>query len=275
MNLSTENNTASSGCKPFDEAAFRRELTKLYPNCLRFARSLTRDADRAADAVQEAMLVVFETDARPSDPDKLTGWLLGVVKNRVYRAGSAASATKAKVDGHQMIVETFGFDRAEQPDDRLEALALLDSRPPSQRLALVEALTGSEIRTSWPRPVHEEPTRDLLRRHYHELSEPQREAIRLVMLEGMGLFGAGKELGVNKAAIRDRLKYAIAAARRLESGAPAAIQNKPRKFKVISNRRPRRLPDVPRWPVLRRGVMGAFLPANVNTNGARLDAAHA
>ncbi len=264
---SPENSILSSGCKPLDEPTFRRELTRLYPDCTAFARKLTRDRERAADAVQDAMLAALTGSSRPVSLEATRPWLLTVIKRRVFSAGSGAASERGKVDDLKTAIEVFGLDRAAQPDERLDALAVLHSRPASQQRDILKALAGSEIRVTWPRPVHEEATRDLLRRHHHTLSEAQRDAISLVVLDGLGLKAAGNALGITKEAVRDRLTNAIAAARRIERG--EAIAAPTCKTKPIASKRPRRLPDIPRWPVLRRGAFGAIAAANANTVAPR------
>lgn len=340
-------------CKALTEAAFRRELERLYPDCVIFARKLTRDRERAADAVQEAMVAAMASARRLNSVGSMRPWLFAVVKRRVYSAGSGAASERDKTDSLKAVTEVFGLCHSPQPDERLDAMAALQEQPEAQRLKLMESVSGMRLTARgwhpYPRPVHEEATRDLLRRHFNSLSERQREAVQAVVLDGLGFKAAGKVLKIAIPQVRQRLVSAVAAAGRLEVGGPArdrclsdparfgryrqaldaghpwitATQRRvlealvqacgnvsavtrqlglsnatvhfhigradgflngsrrlkppkpPKPPKSTRLGRPRRQPDVPRWPVLRRGAPVRCIAANSNIIGARFDAAHA
>ncbi len=60
---------------------FKDNVIRAIPYMRAFARSLTRDRDRADDLVQEALLAAWEHKDSLRDVTKLRSWLLVILKN--------------------------------------------------------------------------------------------------------------------------------------------------------------------------------------------------
>ncbi len=67
-----------------DHDAFAALATGAGTSLLRVARLILRDADRAEDAVQEALVKAWRELPRLRDPDRFTAWLRRLVVNACY-----------------------------------------------------------------------------------------------------------------------------------------------------------------------------------------------
>lgn len=79
-----------------DAAAFTSIVEAYYARCLRFARSMLRDADEAEDIVQEAFIRMYRALPRYEERQRFESWLFHILGNCCRNAnGSARSRTIA------------------------------------------------------------------------------------------------------------------------------------------------------------------------------------
>ncbi len=82
-------------------ALCRREIERLLPSLLRYAYTLARDEDLAADLVQETAVKALAANCRPSEAEALRPWLFTILRNtwidrmrrRRFRDGETTDAT--------------------------------------------------------------------------------------------------------------------------------------------------------------------------------------
>ncbi|WP_373318356.1 sigma-70 family RNA polymerase sigma factor [Methylobacterium haplocladii] len=82
--LLTQLRAALSAQKERDARAFHDEFLSLVPNLRRFAISLTKDAARADDLVQDTMLKAWRSRARFAADTNLGAWLFTIMRNVFY-----------------------------------------------------------------------------------------------------------------------------------------------------------------------------------------------
>jgi len=69
---------------PFDEEAFKAELTSLIPHLRAFARSLCGNAALADDVAQDAMLKAWNARERYKTGTNMKAWTFTVLRNQFY-----------------------------------------------------------------------------------------------------------------------------------------------------------------------------------------------
>ncbi|GAB4149258.1 MAG: RNA polymerase sigma factor [Sphingomonadales bacterium] len=149
--------------------AFADELVRLIPRLRRFARSLTGDADRADDLVQDAIERALARRTQWQPGSRLDHWLLRIMRNRWIDDWRMAKARGVHV----------GTAEA-------EALPGLDGR-----VQLENEMRKTEI------------TRAMA-----ALSAEYRETVALVLIEGFNYREAADILGVSEGTIASRLARA-------------------------------------------------------------------
>lgn len=159
---------------------FLDEMTACVPALRRYAHALTRDADRADDLVQDCLERAIRKRGLWRPSGPLQAWLFRMLLN-IYRNDSRSRRRR-------------GGDHL--PIDGLSAEPAV---PPAQpgRLALAE-----------------------MQRAIGSLPDEQREALLLVVLEGMSYADAADILGIPQGTLMSRLGRARAALR-LATGTPS------------------------------------------------------
>jgi len=69
---------------PFDEEAFKAELTSLIPHLRAFARSLCGNAALADDVAQDAMLKAWNARERYKTGTNMKAWTFTILRNQFY-----------------------------------------------------------------------------------------------------------------------------------------------------------------------------------------------
>lgn len=153
---------------------FLDEIEESVPALRRYARALTRNADRADDLVQDCLERAIRKQAlwKPTGP--LKGWLFRILLN-LYRNELRTSRRR----GDHVPVETLLVEPAVAP-----------AQP--GRIALSE-----------------------MARAIDTLAAEQREALLLVVLEGMSYAEAAESIGIPIGTLMSRLGRARAALRTL------------------------------------------------------------
>jgi len=118
----------------------------LYSYC----RSLLREPEDAADAVQDTFLIATAKLGGLRDPGKLRSWLYAVARNECYRRLRSAEATSALDEAADMTAESVdvagGVERAEMHQLVRDAISGLN--PGEQdviQLSLVQGLDNDEL----------------------------------------------------------------------------------------------------------------------------------
>lgn len=153
---------------------FLDEIESCVPALRRYARGLTRDADRADDLVQDCLERAIRKRAlfRPTGP--LRGWLFRILLN-LYR--NELRQTRRR--GAPVAMETLLVEPAVAPNQ-------------PGRIALAEMARAIDV-----------------------LADEQREALLLVVLDGMSYAEAAEVIGVPIGTLMSRLGRARAALRML------------------------------------------------------------
>lgn len=150
---------------------FQEEMISLIPRMRRFARSLTGDADRADDLVQDAIEKALTRRDQWADGTRLDSWMFRILRNRWIDV-----LRKVKTRGEEVS------------DIEAEDLAGADGRQDfeaaQQRREVLRALNA--------------------------LSRQHRETVALVLIEGLSYREAAEMMGVTEGTIASRLSRAKA-----------------------------------------------------------------
>jgi RNA polymerase sigma-70 factor, ECF subfamily len=159
-----------------DAAAFE-ELVRLHLRAAYgVAYAVTNDPTDAEDVTQDAFIVALERLDECKDPDRFSGWLLRIVRNRALNLRRAQAVRVAK-----------------PLDDAVDAPSLSNPDADVSRALLREELSAA----------------------MEELTETQRQVVVLHDLEGYRHREIGELLGISEGASRFHLSTARAALRGL------------------------------------------------------------
>lgn len=85
-----------------DQVAFARIVAEYHADMVRVCHVITRDADQANDAVQEAWGICWRELRRLRDPSRLKSWLVAIAANearQLVRSQRRRVVTELRVDG--------------------------------------------------------------------------------------------------------------------------------------------------------------------------------
>jgi RNA polymerase sigma factor (sigma-70 family) len=85
-----------------DHVAFARIVADYHPDMVRVCQVITRDADQANDAAQEAWGICWRELRRLRDPSRLRSWLVAIAANQarqIVRSQRRRTVTELRVDG--------------------------------------------------------------------------------------------------------------------------------------------------------------------------------
>jgi RNA polymerase sigma-70 factor (ECF subfamily) len=124
------NKRHGSGIEPLPMSEFQELVDAYYQALYRFAMSLTRDADRAADLVQETFCIWAEKNSQLRDRSKAKTWLFTTL-HREFLAQARRSARYSDEnldDAAERLPATTGDDPERQMDGQraMELLGALD-----------------------------------------------------------------------------------------------------------------------------------------------------
>jgi RNA polymerase sigma-70 factor (ECF subfamily) len=168
--------TGATDRPPVDAAAFERSTIPFLPDLMRFARSLTRDAARADDLVQETYLHAlrgWHSFREGSDPRR---WLFTICHHAFLRG----------------LRREQRYVAAPEHDPELDSQATAVAHWHAEVAGLVERVERMDLRPAIDRALGE------LAAHY-------RAAVVLVDVEGLSYEEAAEVLGVAIGTVRSRL----------------------------------------------------------------------
>lgn len=154
--------------KAGDTEAFAAIVRLYHPRCLRFARSMLRDAGEAEEAVQDAWMRVHGALPRYQDQERFDSWLFRILANR------CRTRSIRMVRDHRTMLHDH------------PAMDLAEIAHPAEQNAW-----GEEIRHALA-----------------ELPAPQREAFLLHHVEGLAYEEMAAESGIGVSALKMRVKRA-------------------------------------------------------------------
>ena len=115
---------------------FKDGLTALLPQLRGYARSFERDAARADDLVQEALLKAWEKRDRFEPGSNLKAWVFAILRNQARSQFRKSSREVEDVDGEYAdALSTGGMQEARL--ENLELQAALARLPAEQREAVI------------------------------------------------------------------------------------------------------------------------------------------
>lgn len=85
-----------------DQIAFARLVADYHSDMVRVCQVITRDADQANDAAQEAWGICWRELRRLRDPSRLRSWLVAIAANearQIVRSQRRRTVTELRVDG--------------------------------------------------------------------------------------------------------------------------------------------------------------------------------
>ncbi len=85
-----------------DEIAFARIVAAFHEDMIRVCYVITRDADLANDAVQEAWSIAWRKISKLREPDRLRSWLIAIAGNegrQIMRRQRRRTVTELRADG--------------------------------------------------------------------------------------------------------------------------------------------------------------------------------
>lgn len=128
--------TPHSERPPFDEAAFKSELTELIPHLRAFSRSLCGDATLADDVAQDAMLKAWKARERYTPGTNLKAWTFTILRNQFYsiKRRSWRSTSLEPEVAEQTIVANSDVEQSMHLNDLRRGLDML---PEDQREAII------------------------------------------------------------------------------------------------------------------------------------------
>lgn len=124
------------------ETSFEQRVTAAYPMLLRFAISLTRDADRASDLVQDTMLKALANKDK-FDGANLPAWLTTICKNALYSKVRKKTEAEDPEGFHQAGLADDSDNAETSSGEELgEVSKLINVLPEKQRLMLLDRADG-------------------------------------------------------------------------------------------------------------------------------------
>ena len=180
-----------------DAAGFSAFYEENFNAVLGFVTRRTNNPQVAADLTADIFVAALEA-AGQYDPKRGApyAWLYGIARNVLaahYRGSAREQQVVARLNGHRLLDE--------------EDIAALEERIDAQRAA-----------------------RELTQRH-SALSEPLREVLDLVTVDGLTPREAAQVLGINRATVRSRL---LRARRELGADRPSVIKDTESILEVVS-----------------------------------------
>lgn len=121
---------------PFDEAAFRNDLTALIPHLRAFSRSLCGNATLADDVAQDALLKAWNARERFIPGSNLKAWTFTILRNQFYsikRRSWRATSLEQEV-AEQTIVATSDAEQSVHLNELRRGLDMLQD---DQREAII------------------------------------------------------------------------------------------------------------------------------------------
>jgi RNA polymerase sigma-70 factor (ECF subfamily) len=114
-------------------------LVERYQQVLfRHALGMVRDADQAADLVQDAFVRAYAQLARCRDPERFGGWVFRILANRCRDYLKSAGRRGVPLDGSLAAPRAAEADRMHEERELSEVLArALETLPAAQREALL------------------------------------------------------------------------------------------------------------------------------------------
>jgi RNA polymerase sigma-70 factor (ECF subfamily) len=159
-----------------DRTVFRALVVEHGPSVLRLARSFTRDTSAAEDLFQEIWTKVWERRRQYSGEGSFVGWLHAVARHECIGHHRRQRARAARLE-------------------RLRSRAILDG--------------GGRSHPVGPRRVERAELRARLLQAMAVLTERQRTAVELRLLEGMGSAEAARLMECSPATVRSLLRHAL------------------------------------------------------------------
>src|SRR5687768_772571 len=98
LNLAQAVSAAAAG----DQVAFARIVAEFHVDMVRVCQVITRDADAANDAVQDAWGICWRELPRLRDPERLRSWLIAVAANQarqILRRQRRRVVTELRAEG--------------------------------------------------------------------------------------------------------------------------------------------------------------------------------
>lgn len=127
---------AEAGPPNVDDPAFKDGLVAAIPSLRSFATSLTRNATKADDLVQDTLVRAWQHRARFEPGTNLGAWLFTILRNLFYSSHRKAGREVEDVDGsHAASLATLPAQ-----EDRVELTAMREAiakLPPEQGRALI------------------------------------------------------------------------------------------------------------------------------------------
>lgn len=114
-----------------DNEAFKKRIIQLQPGLQKVAESILNDADRAADAVQDTVLKIWDNRRRMNRVSNLEGYCVTAVKRRCIDLLREQQPSIPIDDEALMIADTVFDDNFEER--YRQARALIDQLPVKQR----------------------------------------------------------------------------------------------------------------------------------------------
>jgi RNA polymerase sigma-70 factor (ECF subfamily) len=139
-----------ASAKTGDLDAYAAIVRLFHPRCLRFARSMLRNAEDAEEAVQDAWMRVFLALPRYHDQERFDSWLFRILANRCRtRSIRMVRDQRTMLHDHPAMEQAETVHPAEQAAWREEIQHALDELPEAQREAFllhhVEGFAYEEI----------------------------------------------------------------------------------------------------------------------------------
>ena len=128
---------------------FRSQLVALEPSLLRFARSLTTNADDARDLLQETSLRALTFQDSYRDNTNLKAWAFTIMRNTFinsYRRLSRRSTTFDDTDDQRLLNSRESAETADANLGYTEVAGAIDALAPSFRLPLLMHSAGFKYR---------------------------------------------------------------------------------------------------------------------------------
>ena len=114
-----------------DNEAFKKRIIQLQPGLQKVAESILNDADRAADAVQDTVLKIWDNRRRMNRVSNLEGYCVTTVKRHCIDLLREQQPSIPIDDEALMIADTVFDDNFEER--YRQARALIDQLPVKQR----------------------------------------------------------------------------------------------------------------------------------------------
>jgi RNA polymerase sigma-70 factor (ECF subfamily) len=114
-----------------DNEAFKKRIIQLQPGLQKVAENILNDADRAADAVQDTVLKIWDNRRRMNRVSNLEGYCVTAVKRRCIDL-LREQQPSVPIDEEAFMLADTTFDESFEERYR-QARALIDQLPVKQR----------------------------------------------------------------------------------------------------------------------------------------------